>query len=354
MTRSSTAASRRKPLGAALLASVLLAGAAARAEEPKPHGDETASAEALFQAGKQLMSAGNYAEACPKLAESQRLDPGGGTLTALAFCHEKQGMTASAWAEFMEAAAIAKKDRRPDRQKVALAHASALEPNLSRLSIVVPPAVGATEGFQLLRDGGPVGTPSWGSALPIDPGEHVVEARAAGKKPWKTSVTVGAKADMQTVTVPTLEDAPAAPAATTQPAPATASATTAAPSDATSEGTSSGGKRIAGFVVGGIGLVSIGVGSYFGVDAISKSRQSKSDCSPSSCTDRSSVDAASRAKTDAIVSDVTIGVGIAAVAVGAYLVFTSRSAKASPGSGGTHVTPLVGHDVAGVALEGGW
>ena len=48
-------------------------------------------AESLFREGKRLSGEHKFAEACPKFAESYKLDPGLGTLLNLAICHEVGG-----------------------------------------------------------------------------------------------------------------------------------------------------------------------------------------------------------------------------------------------------------------------
>ena len=63
---------------------VLLSGSA-RAED-KP---DVTRAQALFAEGRRLMAAGDYTAACPKLAESQALDPQADTALDLGICYEK-------------------------------------------------------------------------------------------------------------------------------------------------------------------------------------------------------------------------------------------------------------------------
>src|SRR5215510_5077923 len=85
--------------------------------------DETArdpaTAEALFTEGRKAFDAGRFAEACQKFAESQRLDPGAGTLINLAACREKTGEIALAWAAWKEALDNLRSDddRRPEVER---------------------------------------------------------------------------------------------------------------------------------------------------------------------------------------------------------------------------------------------
>jgi hypothetical protein len=312
--------------------------AAARSSAAAPNDNPGAQAEALFVAAKKLMAAGDYANACPKLAESQRLDPGSGTLAALAACDEHEGRTATAWSEFKDLIAAAQAASRPDREEFARKHVVQLEPILSRMTITVSPAARDIPNLLVQRDGVPVGAPSRGLSFPVDPGDHVVEASAPGYKTWSLHVAVGTNADTQSVAIPALElaEAALAPAA---PEPA-AAAPVAAPGG--------GSQRTIAFVVGGVGIAALGVGAYFGIEAISNTQQVKSSCPAVQCSNASTVALDGTAKTDAVVADIAMGTGVAALAAGAVLYFTDHPRAATTG---LRIAPLLGR-VSGLAAVG--
>ncbi|WP_437930810.1 hypothetical protein WMF37_16825 [Sorangium sp. So ce291] len=174
-----------------------------------------AQADALLEQGKQLMKKGKLAEACPKIEESYRLSPRSATLLALAMCHEKQGKLATAWVEYIDLGAAARKEGNKRLEADAKARGAKLELRLPRLTLNVPRAA-AVEGLEVTLDGAPVDSETWGQARPLDPGEHKVSASAPGRKRWELSVTIK-RGDRKAVAVPALaKDGSAAPA----PAPA--------------------------------------------------------------------------------------------------------------------------------------
>jgi hypothetical protein len=283
------------------------------APPPQPQPSQTdarALAEMLFFTARGLMEAGRYPEACAKLTESYRLDPAAGTLLNLAVCNEKIGKIASAWGEFRDSVAEARRANRPDRQQLASERLKVIEPELPFLTIKVPAGVRAVSGLEITRNGIPLQAAAWDTDLPVDPGQVEVLERAPGYKPKTLYVTVANK-EHATLNAEPLELAPIV-----RPPP---------PFWTT--------KREIGAVVFAAGVVAAGVGAYFGVAAINDKKSSDSACPTDAagvqrCTS-SGVSSMNSAITEAWVADITIGVGAAAGLVGAFL-FATGGAKESP------------------------
>jgi hypothetical protein len=307
----------------------------------EPTAADKSLATQLFQEGRALVDQGKVAEGCRKLEESQRLDPGGGTLLNVALCHEKEGRTATAWAEFTEALGIAKKDDRPQRIELAQTHISVIEPTLSRLVIQVPEGADLAD-LEIKRDGSVIRRAAWGTAMPVDPGEHVVEAAAQGKIAWKHSVTVGAKADRRTIIVPPLENAPAPPpAAPSQGAVSRSAETRTVP------------RSPAGWVAMGFGALGAGIGTYFGLRALSQQKDADLHCDGSRC-DAYGASQNAEAIRSANLSTVGFSVGVIGIGAGAILLLTSggstsRSAGSSPTVGAS-----VGKAGGELTVSGRW
>ena len=164
MTRS------ERRLGTSLVLASLLLATSAHAE---PSAIQKSTADALFKEGKKLLDAKDFDAACPKLAESATLQPGGGVQLALAICHEGQGKLATAYNDYREALAMAKRDKRQDREDIAAAKLAELEPKLSRLVLDVSEAARA-QTIAITLDGAALSSASWGIPIPVDGGTHTV------------------------------------------------------------------------------------------------------------------------------------------------------------------------------------
>jgi hypothetical protein len=257
-------------------ASVLVAARARADTSPQ----ERAAAQALFDEARRLMAEHRYPEACPKLEESERLEPGVGTRFNLAVCYEGVGRNASAWSLFLEVAASARQAAERAREQAARARAAAIEPKLPRLRIVVPEPARA-RGLRITRGDADVGPAQWGSAVPTDPGTYAITATAPGKQPWRVDVAAPPNGETHTVSIaPLADETPAAVAPSSEPAPR---ASARRPVDDESLPSSLGTQRVAGLALGAGAIAALGVGSVFGIMAIDGNAASNQRCRGNLC-----------------------------------------------------------------------
>jgi hypothetical protein len=320
---------RRVALGV-VSASWLVAGTAAA---QSPSGE--AMAEMLYRQGRQLMADGKTSEACPKFAESYRLDAATGTLLNLAACHEAEKKLATAWLEYTEAVTLARRDKREDRIRFAQERLASIEPKLSRLTVVVPPVSEVPE-LEVEVDHVQVRRAAWGVPAPVDPGNHTIEARAKGRKPWSKQITVDREAANITVTLPLLEPEPTAaapppPVESTGPAPATEAFSRPVPTSA--------------YVAGAVTLAFTAGAVGTGLAYVSKRSQYLSD------HDETTLNAAHR--WGYINLPLTAGAVIGALATTYLYVSRPSLVPASlRGASPTTLTPWVGASSGGLMLQG--
>jgi hypothetical protein len=318
-------------LAASLIAGTTTATIDARAE---PTEGGAAAAESLFQEARKLMDAKRYSEACPKLVASQRIAPAVGTLLNLADCYERAGQLASAWARFHEAIALAQHLGRADREKTARERADKLEPRLIKLTIVSP-----EKNVEVKLDGNVLDAAALGTAVPVDPGKHTIEATAKGKKTFSTTVEVSDRSRSPSVEIPSLDaDPEASQSKSGSGSGGGSSGDTKAPEDQPGEG---GTQRIVSYVAMGLGGVGIAVGAIFGLRTSSIWNDAKTHCTGLEC-DRTGVTLATDAKNAGTVSTISFVAGGVLLAGGAVLFFTAPSGSAKPSSSGKQSEPRIG------------
>jgi serine/threonine-protein kinase len=296
------------------LACILVCAQVESAYAQRP--DLTATAEQLFEEGRALLAQNKLAEACPKLAESHRLDPAVGTLLNLGECYEKAGKTASAWATYIEADTLARRLGQLPRAQFAADRARLLGASLPRLSIDVSTTRDGAKvvPVTIKRDGEVIAEPAWRTFAPIDPGEHRIEASAPGFHPFARTISV-APGERAHIEVPALEAA--APAA---------------------KGSSPSPLRTLGVVLVGAGALTTGAGLFFGTRARSKNDDARSNfCNGVTCTSRGEA-LLSEADSAATWSTVLVSVGVTALVGGIVVFLAAPKGKTSSVASATGVT----------------
>ena len=305
---------KRRLAFAALVIAIAFASSGAHADEPRT---DEATAQVLFDEAKALSVAGRWAAACPKLEESLRLAPGIGTKFNLADCYEHTGKLASAWAAFIDVAGLTRAKGQYDREQVARARAAALEPRLSRLVVIVPPA-SRTPGLVVKRDGVAIGEAAWGVPVPVDAGAHEIAATADGRAPWQATIAVEGEGKTEHIEVPPL----------TTPSPTATASPTATETTSTSTSTATSTQRTSAWILGGAGVVALGVGAFFGLHSLAKRDDAQPHCTADAC-DPSGIALRDQALGAGDASTVAFVIGAAAI-TGAVILYLTSPSPTSP------------------------
>lgn len=269
-------------------------------------------AQPLFDDGVKLMEEGHCddesvppdrrpkcREALAKFKKAFDIYPAGlGALRNAAYCERALGMFASATRDFREVARRAPLDPNPSKQLWAK-HAAEEADKLGKL---VPHATITLEnppvGAHVRVDGNDIPAAAWGVPIPLDPGDHVVEAEAPRHDGFRKQLELEPKEDVAVAIRlrPTVVVVPAKPIE----------------------------KRSYALPITLVsaGLVTASAGLAFGFVAKSTRDDACDGGSPLRCHDASGLD---RARRWAVGSTIATAVGAGLVISGVVVLFTSKT-----------------------------
>jgi hypothetical protein len=304
-------------------------GLALAQQAPAPRAERAAAASGaapapsraaqLFDSGVADLKLGNYESSCAALEQSYALEANLGTLIALGDCLERWGKLRSAAARFEElvaavssASSAASAYRAPqlDYARAALAR---LEPQIPRLSLAFSTPL--EPGVRVLLDGRAL--PSLREQeLGVDPGHHSIETQAPDREPWRIELSVNAgerrRVELRLGSAP--EPEPASPlagaAVQAPPPPSAAEREPPAVLLADTPELADSPWRTVGWGLGGLGVAGLGVSAVAGVMVLET-------CPGLDCE-------GNRGKHLALVTDIGLGVGLAALAASVYILLETE------------------------------
>ena len=213
----------------------------------------------------------------------------------LGLCFENTGKLVDALNEFNRAEASAAPGE-PDAALIvekSKKHVAELEARIPRVVVVAPAEV---SGVEVMLDAAPVGASLFGSGIPVDPGSHVVRARAPRRLSFERSFEAGERTSTTIVVV--LPEDPNAP-----PEPTSSSPTT-----------KTSGAGPLPWILGGVGVASLAGATYFFLQRKSALNDLESSCPSHTDCPGDQQSTYDRGRRDAVLGDVFLGIGVVAIA----------------------------------------
>jgi hypothetical protein len=165
-----------------------------------------------------------------------------------------------------------------------------------------------------------------GSAISLDPGAHTFTFELAGQPSITKQLVIreGQKDRREVLQFGAPGAAPATTAAPLAKGPATSSIESSV--DQVSSSSSGGTQKAVAIVAAGVGVVGIGVGTIFGLSAMSKHDDANAKC-PGACSDQAGVELWNDARTAGNISTIGFVVGGVGLATGAILWLTAKPSR---------------------------
>ncbi len=325
------------PTVAPKAASSAKAATSAKAEKKKtPPKDPKKEAGVHFKKGEDLFKKKQFKESKAEYEEAEELFPGATPKYWIARNAEELGEYAEAAAWYDKAIELGK--LKPETQKDAQDRVAALKAKPAKVKVTSDPP-----GAVIIVDGKaiPEKTPT---DVELAPGKHKIALSADKKKPFEREVDVVPFKGAELVA--TLEAVPEPPPPTTAPPAVIATTGPANPGTALPPGQDDVRMRRDNtwvYVTGAAAIVGLGVGTFFGVKALSN----KSDYDKNPTQDLH--DTGTR---NALISDMGFGIGVTLAITSAVLFFTAPAGEPAKKAAGLTVTPVAAPGAGGIGFAG--
>lgn len=295
-----------------------------------------------FTAGKQAFEAKNYEKAVTELRASLEVVDSPNARLELARALRDSGKLADAWVEYERVVQDATKLAAKEERYAKTADAATTERTdvEAKLAFVVVTVAHAPADAVLKVGGKNVPQDQWVEPIVAPAGAvDVVVSDASGKELARQTVmaTVGQKVPVDLDAQPAAPPPPSNAAIAPEDKPDNGPPPAEAPPPSTSSGRAA--LRPWAYVAGGVGVAGLAAFTVFGLMANSNYSDLQNSCHPAGACPSGKSGEIDSGKTDQLIANIGLGVGIVGVAAGATLFVLSLGGKSAPASTGLVVGP---------------